>query len=69
MFLSRQEALNGYMRPYQQAAYAGAASYMSSFNEFEGIPASMNKYLMDDLLRKEWGFDGFIVSYATAIAE
>ena len=51
VFLSRQEALNGYMRPYQQAAYAGAASYMSSFNEFEGIPASMNKYLMDDLLR------------------
>ncbi|MEE3466457.1 MAG: glycoside hydrolase family 3 N-terminal domain-containing protein, partial [Candidatus Cryptobacteroides sp.] len=69
VFLSRQEALNGYMRPYQQAAYAGAASYMSSFNEFEGIPASMNKYLMDDLLRKEWGFDGFIVSDATAIAE
>ncbi len=69
VFLSRQEALNGYMRPYQQAAYAGAASYMSSFNEFEGIPVSMNKYLMDDLLRKEWGFNGFIVSDATAIAE
>jgi len=69
VFLSRQEALNGYMRPYQQAAYAGAGSYMSSFNEFEGIPASMNSYLMDELLRKAWGFDGFIVSDATAIAE
>jgi len=67
--LGRQEILNGYMRPYQQAAYAGAGSYMSSFNEFEGVPATMNKYLMDDLLRKEWGFDGFIVTDATAIAE
>ena len=69
VFLSRQEALNGYLRPYQQAAYAGAGSYMSSFNEFEGIPATMNPYLMDELLRKDWGFDGFIVSDATAILE
>ena len=69
VFLSRQEALNGYMNPYKAAAEAGAASYMSSFNEFEGIPASMNSYLMDELLRKEWGFDGFIVSDATAIVE
>lgn len=42
---------------------------MSSFNEFEGIPASMNRYLMQDLLRDSWGFKGFIVSDATAIAE
>ncbi len=67
--LSRQEILNGYMRPYQQAAFAGAGSYMSSFNEFEGIPATMNTYLMDDLLRKAWGFQGFIVSDATAVME
>ena len=67
--LSRQEILNGYMRPYQQAAFAGAGSYMSSFNEFEGIPATMNRYLMDELLRQEWGFDGFIVSDATAVVE
>ncbi|MCR5828714.1 MAG: beta-glucosidase BglX [Bacteroidales bacterium] len=69
VFLSRQEALNGYLRPYQQAAYAGAGSYMSSFNEFEGIPATMNTYLMDELVRKAWGFEGFIVSDATAILE
>lgn len=69
VFLSRQEALNGYMHPYKAAAEAGAASYMSSFNEFEGVPASMNSYLMDELLRKDWGFDGFIVSDATAIVE
>ncbi|MGN1231872.1 MAG: beta-glucosidase BglX [Candidatus Cryptobacteroides sp.] len=69
VFLSRQEALNGYMNPYKAAAEAGAASYMSSFNEFEGIPASMNEWLMQDVLREDWGFDGFIVSDATAIAE
>ena len=69
VFLSRQEALNGFMRPYQQAAYAGAGSYMSSFNEFEGIPASMNGYLMNELLRDTWGFDGFIVSDYTAVSE
>ncbi|MBR1434242.1 MAG: beta-glucosidase BglX [Bacteroidales bacterium] len=67
--LGRQEILNGYMNPYKAAAQAGAASYMSSFNEFEGIPATMNSYLMDDLLRKSWGFDGFIVSDATAVLE
>ncbi len=67
--IGRQEALNGFMRPYAEAAKAGAESYMSAFNEFEGIPASMNSYLMDELLRGEWGFDGFIVSDATAIKE
>lgn len=67
--LGRQEILNGYMRPYQQAAFAGAASYMSSFNEFEGIPASANSYLMNELLRETWGFKGFIVSDATAVME
>ena len=69
VFLSRQEAMNGYMIPYREAAKAGAGSYMSSFNEFEGIPATMNKWLMDDVLRKMWGFDGFIVSDATAVVE
>ena len=69
VFLSRQEAMNGYMRPYHAAAQAGAGSYMSSFNEFEGIPASMNTWLLDDVLRKRWGFDGFVVSDATAVVE
>jgi len=67
--LGRQEILNGYMRPYAEAAKVGAASYMSSFNEFEGIPASANKYLLTDLLRDTYGFDGFVVSDATAVVE
>ena len=69
VFLSRQEAMNGYMRPYHAAAQAGAGSYMSSFNEFEGVPASMNTWLLDDVLRKSWGFEGFVVSDATAVVE
>lgn len=67
--LSRQGILNGYMRPYKAAAEAGAGSYMSSFNEYEGIPASANHYLLTELLRDEWGFDGFVVSDATAVQE
>ena len=69
VLLSRQEILNGYMRPYEQAAKAGAASFMSSFNEFEGIPASANNYLLTDLLRDTYGFKGFVVSDATAVVE
>lgn len=69
VFLSRQEAHNGFLNPYKQAALAGAGSYMSSFNEFEGIPATCNKYLLTDVLREMWGFKGFVVSDATAVNE
>lgn len=69
VFLSRQEAHNGFLNPYKQAALEGAGSYMSSFNEFEGIPATVNKYLLTDVLRQQWGFDGFVVSDATAVNE
>ena len=69
VFLSRQEAMNGYMRPYYEACKAGAGSFMTSFNEFEGIPATANKYLIDDILIKQWGFDGLVVSDANAIKE
>lgn len=69
VFLSRQEAHNGFLNPYKQAALAGAGSYMSSFNEFEGIPSSCNKYLLTDVLREMWGFDGFVCSDATAVNE
>ena len=67
--LGRQEVLNNWMRPYADAAAAGAGSYMSSFNEFEGIPASANHYLLTELLRDSFGFDGFVVSDATAVKE
>lgn len=67
--MSRQRMLNEYMLPYKAACEQGAGSYMASFNEFEGIPATANKYLLDDILRKQWGFKGFIVSDYTGISE
>jgi beta-glucosidase len=69
VFLSRQEAMNGYMPPYREAVKAGAASFMTSFNEFEGIPATINEYLLKDILRNEWGFKGFVVTDYNAIPE
>lgn len=67
--MSRQRMMNEFMLPYKTACEQGAGSYMASFNEFEGIPATANKYLLDDILRKQWGFKGFIVSDYTGISE
>ncbi|MFA5974241.1 MAG: beta-glucosidase BglX [Lentimicrobiaceae bacterium] len=67
--MSRLRMYNEYLPPYKAAFDAGAGSAMSSFNEIDGIPASGNKWLMTDLLRKQWGFKGFVVSDFTAINE
>lgn len=58
-----------YMPPYQAAVEAGAATVMTSFNDYDGVPATGNKYLIDNILRKEWGFKGFVVSDYTGINE
>jgi beta-glucosidase len=58
-----------YLPPYKAALDAGAATVMTSFNELDGIPASGSKYLMTDILRKEWGFTGFVVTDYTSIME
>lgn len=58
-----------YLPPYKAAIDAGSLSVMTSFNDLDGIPASGNKYLMTDILRDEWGFDGFVVTDYTAINE
>ena len=67
--MGRQEALNGFLPPYRESAYEGAGSFMASFNDFEGIPAHINRYLLNDLLREEWGFKGFITSDYEGINE
>lgn len=67
--MSRLEMYNDYLPPYKAAVEAGAGSVMSSFNLVEGIPASGNKWLLTDLLRDEWGFNGFVVSDYDAIGE
>lgn len=60
--VSRVALWNKYLPPYKGALDAGAATVMNSFNVFEGVPASGNKYLVHDILEKKWGFKGFVVS-------
>jgi len=60
--VSRVVLWNKYMPPYLAAVKAGAATLMNSFNVFEGVPASGSKYLVNDVLRKQWGFKGIVVS-------
>ncbi len=60
---------NVYLPSFEAAAKAGAATYMTSFNDNDGIPASGNGYILKDVLRKEWGFDGFVVSDWASVGE
>lgn len=67
--MSRNRMFNEYLYPYQAAVDAGVGSVMASFNEVDGVPATANKWLMTDVLRKQWGFNGFVVTDFTGIAE
>jgi beta-glucosidase len=58
-----------YLPPYKAAIDAGAATVMTSFNEVDGVPASGSTFLLTDILRKEWGFNGFVVTDYTSIME
>src|ERR1700743_2067561 len=58
-----------YLPPYKAAVDAGAGSFMSSFNTINGVPATANQWFFPDLLRKQWGFKGFVVSDYTAVSE
>jgi beta-glucosidase len=60
---------NEYLPPYKAAVDAGAASVMASFNDINGTPATANRWLLTDLLRSTWGFQGFVVSDYTGINE
>lgn len=58
-----------YLPPYKAAVEAGAATIMSAFNALNGVPATANSYLLEKILREEWGFDGFVVSDYAAVME
>ena len=58
-----------YFPPFKAAVEAGAMTFMSSFNEISGIPSTGNKWLLTDVLRNEWGFNGFVVSDWGSISE
>lgn len=67
--MSRQRMYNKYFPPFEAAIEAGVGSVMASFNEVDGIPATANKWLMSDVLRGQWGFNGFVVTDYTGISE
>jgi beta-glucosidase len=67
--MSNTRMFNEYLPPYKAAVDAGVGSLMASFNDVNGIPASANKWLMTDVLRKRWGFSGFVVSDYTGVNE
>lgn len=67
--MSHQRMYNDYFPPYKAAVDAGVGSVMASFNEIDGVPATANKWLLTDVLRKQWGFKGFLVTDYTGINE
>jgi beta-glucosidase len=67
--MSNVKMYNDYFPPYKAAVEAGAGSVMASFNDVNGMPATANKWLMTDILRKQWGFNGFVVTDYTGIPE
>ena len=58
-----------YLPPFEAAVRAGALSIMSAFNEIGGVPATANRWLLTDVLRNEWGFEGLVVSDYTSVWE
>ncbi|QIY89561.1 beta-glucosidase BglX [Chryseobacterium gallinarum] len=67
--MSHVRMFNEYFPPYKAAVDAGVASVMASFNEVDGVPATANKWLQTDVLRKMWNFKGFVVTDYTGINE
>ena len=67
--MSRQTMYNVYFPPFQAAVEAGVGSVMAAFNEVDGVPATASKWLMTDILRGAWGFNGFVVTDYTGITE
>ncbi len=67
--MSEIRMFQDFLPPYQAAVDAGVGSVMTSFNDINGTPATSHKWLIDDVLRNYWGFNGFIVTDYTAIRE
>lgn len=67
--MSHNAMFNYYFPPYKAAADAGSGSFMAAFNTVDGVPATGNRWLLTDVLRKQWGFKGFVVTDYTGISE
>lgn len=68
-YITERQLRNDYLPPFKAACEAGCLTYMSSFNDNDGIPASGNSHTLKDILRGEWGFKGFVVSDWGSVAE
>ena len=67
--MSQVSLYEWYLPPYKAAVDAGVGSVMTSFNEISGVPSTCNKWLLTDLLRNDWKFNGFVVTDYTSINE
>ncbi len=67
--MSEQLLRDIYLKPFHAAQQAGAATFMASFNDVNGVPSSGNEFLLKTILREEWGFDGYVVSDWESVTE
>ncbi len=67
--ISERTLRDTYLPPFKAAVDEGVATFMTAFNEYDGVPASGSKFLLTDVLRDQWGFDGFVVTDYTSINE
>jgi beta-glucosidase len=67
--MSLRQLNETYLPPFKAAAEAGVATFMNSFNDINGIPATANKYILRDLLKGKWNYKGFVVSDWGSIGE
>jgi len=67
--ISQRELFSTYLPPFKGALDAGVCTFMSAFNELDGVPCTGNKYLLDEILKKKWRFAGFVVSDYTSVNE
>lgn len=68
-FIPERLLRNVYLPSFEAAARVGAATYMTSFNDNDGVPSTGNKFILEDVLRGEWGFDGLVVTDWASAAE
>lgn len=67
--MSERELWDTYLPPFKATVDAGVGSFMTAFNDLNGVPATANSYLIQDILKQRWGFDGFVVTDYTSINE
>ena len=68
-FLTERELRNVYFPPFEAAVKAGALTLMTSFNDNDGVPSTGNRFILKDILRDEWGFDGLVVTDWNSMGE